>query len=180
MCKGKCLWLAALPRNVEAAYFFGMALTLVPFTELRLAQCDLRCGDRRAGLGICSKQDGCGAAASCPSSQAFRSWTRARHLSYGRCETNNPRSRCLEGAGPAGQVSSILGVNRRILICQYQRINWTRKALLFSHAGSLHGAAGSVRFTSACLTLQSNLVLDVNPGEVPAFTALRNGSTLLW
>ena len=171
MCKGNCLWLAALFRNIEAAYFCGMALMLAPFTEQRLAKCDLRCGDRRAGLGICSKQDGCGAAASCPSFQAFRSWTRVRHLSYGRCETNNPQSRCLEGAG---QVLSLLGVNRRTLICQYQRINWTRKALLFSHAGSLHGAAGSVRFTSACLTLQSNLVLDVNPGEVPAFTALRN------
>ena len=133
-----------------------MALTLAPFTEQRLAQCDLRCGDRRAGLGICSEHDGCGAAASCPSFQAFRSWTRVRHLSYGRCETNNPQSRCLEGAG---QVLSLLGVNRRTLICQYQRINWTRKALLFSHAGSLHGAAGSVRFTSACLTLQSNLAL---------------------
>ena len=171
MCKGNCLWLAALFRNIEAACFCGMALMLAPFTEQRLAQCDLRCGDRRAGLGICSKQDGCGAAVSCPSFQAFRSWTRVRHLSYGRCETNNPQSRCLEGAG---QVLSLLGVNRRTLICQYQRINWTRKALLFSHAGSLHGAAGSVRFTSACLTLQSNLVLDVNPGEVPAFTALRN------
>ena len=63
--------LAALPRKVEAAYFFGMALTLAPFTEQRLAQCDLRCGDRQAGLGICCKQDGCGAAASCPSFQAF-------------------------------------------------------------------------------------------------------------
>ena len=109
-----------------------------------------------------------------PHSKRFRSWTRVRHLSYGRCETNNPQSRCLEGAG---LVSSLLGVDRRTPICQSQRINWTRKALLFSHAGSLHGAAGCVCFMSACLTLQSNLALDVNPGSKPGRLATLQGQS---
>lgn len=57
---------------------------------------------------------------------------------------NNQSSGEMFGRGRAGQVSSILGVTRCILIFQPWRIIWTKTALAFNHTGSLHVAAGSV------------------------------------